>query len=201
MELTTLKATSRVLGAARNNGRMRKAGNVPATYYGKGIDAKTLTIDELDLRAVLVPGKRYTLLDLVIDGKGGNPAVVYEYQKDNITQKITHIDFLKIDESTLVKVRIPVRLNGMPVGVKNEGGILSQECRYIKLAVKPAEIPASFDLDISEIGAGVTFYAKDLPLANAQLVSPPKTCIFTISKGKVKEEKVEEAKPAKKGKK
>jgi len=201
MELTTLNATSRVLGAARNNGRMRKAGNIPAVYYGKGQDAVSIVVNDVELRSVLAPGKRYTLLDLVIDGKGGNPAVVYDYQKDNLTQKITHIDFLKIDETTPVKVRIPVRLNGMPVGVKNQGGVLSQETRYIKLAVKAPEIPASFDLDISEIGAGVTYYAKALPLGNAQLVSPPQTVIFTISKGKVeKEEKVEETK-GKKGKK
>ena len=201
MQLTTLNVTTRVLGAARNNGRMRKAGQIPATYYGKGMEAVSITVDEIALRNVLAPGKRYTLLDLVIDGKGGNPAVVYEFQKDNLTQNITHVDFLKIDEATAVKVRVPVRLNGMPVGVKNKGGVLSQETRYIKLAVKPSEIPVSFEVDISDVEDGVTYYAKDLPLGNAQLVSPAKLCIFTISKGKVqKEEKVEEVK-GKKGKK
>lgn len=201
MELTTLNATSRVLGAARNNSRMRKSGNIPAVYYGKGQEAVSITVNEVELRKVLAPGKRYTLLDLVIDGKGGNPAVVYELQKDNLTQKITHLDFLKIDENTPVSVRVAVRLNGIPVGVKNLGGVLSQECRYIKLAVKPAEIPASFEVDISDVGAGVTYYAKDLPLGNAQLVSPAKTCIFTISKAKVvKEENAADTK-GKKGKK
>ena len=201
MQLTTLNVTTRVLGAARNNGRMRKAGQIPATYYGKGMEAVSITVDEIALRNVLAPGKRYTLLDLVIDGKGGNPAVVYEFQKDNLTQNITHVDFLKIDEATSVKVRVPVRLNGMPVGVKNKGVVLSQETRYIKLAVKPSEIPVSFEVDISDVEDGVTYYAKDLPLGNAQLVSPAKLCIFTISKGKTqKEEKVEEVK-GKKGKK
>ncbi len=201
MQLTTLNVTTRVLGAARNNGRMRKAGQIPATYYGKGMESVSITVDEIALRNVLAPGKRYTLLDLVIDGKGGNPAVVYEFQKDNLTQNITHVDFLKIDEATAVKVRVPVRLNGMPVGVKNKGGVLSQETRYIKLAVKPSEIPVSFEVDISDVEDGVTYYAKDLPLGNAQLVSPAKICIFTISKGKSqKEEKVEEVK-GKKGKK
>jgi large subunit ribosomal protein L25 len=201
LKLTTLNATTRTLGAARNNGRMRKAGSIPAVYYGKGQEAVSVTVDDVELRSVLAPGKRYTLLDLTIDGKGGNPAVVYDYQKDNLTQKITHVDFLKIDSETPVKVRIPVRLNGVPSGVKNQGGVLSQENRYIKLAVKPAEIPASFDLDISEIGAGITYYAKALPLGNAQLVSPAQTVIFTISKAKiVKEEKAAETK-GKKGKK
>ncbi len=201
MQLTTLEVKSRALGKSGENGRLRKVGSIPATYYGKGAEAKNILVDEIALRNVLAPGKRYQLLDLVIDGKGGNAAIVYEFQKDNLTQTITHVDFLKVDAESPVKVRVPVRLNGMPVGVKNQGGVLSQETRYIKLAVKPAEIPASFEVDISEIGAGVTYYAKDLPLGNAQLVSPPKTCIFTISKGRTeKEEKAEDPK-AKKGKK
>ena len=39
MELTTLKATSRVLGASsREMQRLRKTGMIPAVYYGKGIE-------------------------------------------------------------------------------------------------------------------------------------------------------------------
>ena len=61
MELTTLKATSRVLGANRENARLRKAGQIPAVYYGKGIEAQNLSVADTDLRKVLAPGKRYTL--------------------------------------------------------------------------------------------------------------------------------------------
>ena len=141
MELTTLKATSRVLGANRENKRLRKAGQIPAVYYGKGTEAVNISVSAIDVRKVLAPGKRYTLLDLEIDGKAGNPAVIYNYQKDAITQAIDHIDFLKIDDNTMVKVRVPVKLSGLPVGVKTQGGVLAQETRYLMLAAKPACIP------------------------------------------------------------
>ena len=58
MQLTTLNVTTRVLGAARNNGRMRKAVQIPATYYGKGMESVSITVDEIALRNVLAPGKR-----------------------------------------------------------------------------------------------------------------------------------------------
>ena len=152
MELTTLKATSRVLGANRDNARLRKAGQIPAVYYGKGMEALNIAVSEIDVRKVLAPGKRYTLLDLEIDGKAGNPAVIYTYQKDAITQKITHIDFLKIAEDSMVKVRVPVKLNGLPVGVKTQGGVFSKEARYLVLAAKPACIPTVLEMDISDFG-------------------------------------------------
>jgi large subunit ribosomal protein L25 len=184
MQLTTLKVQARAVGSSRDSGRARKAGNVPAVYYGSGLNAVSITVSEKELEAVLAPGKRYTLLDLAIDGKGGNPAIVYQYQKNNISQKIIHVDFLKIDENTPIAVRIPVHLSGIPIGVKNQGGSLSQENHYLKLKAKPNDIPASIELDISEMPNNVTYYAEKLNIGKASLVSPKRTVIFTISKGR-----------------
>ena len=183
-----------MLGANRENARLRKAGQIPAVYYGKGIEAQNLTVSEMDLRKVLAPGKRYTLLDLEIDGKAGNPALVYNVQKDAITQKIIHVDFIKIAEDEFVKVRVPVKLSGLPIGVKTQGGVFAQEARYLVLAAKPACIPAVLDMDISNFETNVTFYAKDFKLPEGvQLASVPRTVIFSISS---KSKKKDAAAPA-----
>jgi len=184
MQLATLNAKARVAGSSRDSGRIRKTGDIPAIYYGKNSETLSISVSEKELEGVLAPGKRYTLLDLVIDGKGGNPAIVYQYQKHNISQKIIHIDFLKIDANTPIAIRVPVRLSGIPIGVKNQGGSLSQESHYLKLSAKPADIPASIELDISEMPNNTTYYAEKLDLGNAVLVSPKRTVIFTISKGR-----------------
>jgi large subunit ribosomal protein L25 len=105
----------------------------------------------------------------------------YSYQKDSISQQITHIDFLKIDDKTPVTVRVPVVLSGIPVGVKNQGGLFSQENRYLKLSVVPSKIPTNLSMDVSDFNAGTTFYAKDFNIGEASLISPPRTVIFTIS--------------------
>ncbi|MDR0518040.1 MAG: 50S ribosomal protein L25 [Fibromonadaceae bacterium] len=184
MQLTTLNATSRAVGSSRDSKRARKIGSIPAVYYGGGSDAVSISIVEKDLEEVLAPGKRHTLLDLVIDGKGGNPAIVYQYQKHSISQKIMHIDFLKIEENTPITVRVPVHLSGIPIGVKNQGGSLSQENRYLKLSAKPMDIPKGIELDVSEMPNNTTYYAEKLDIGQASLVSPKRTVIFTISKGR-----------------
>lgn len=184
MQLTILKAQSRKLTDSRANVRSRKLGLVPAVYYGQGQVPVHVSIDSVALRNVFAPGKRYTLLDLEIDGKSGNPALIYDYQKEAISQKITHVDFLRITDDSPVKVRVAVRLAGLPVGVKTEGGLLQQEKRYIYLNCKPSEIPAELVVNVDDYHAGVTFYAKDLQLGKATLASQPRTAIFTISKGR-----------------
>ena len=198
MELTTLKATSRVLGANRENKRLRKAGQIPAVYYGKGTEALNISVSAIDVRKILAPGKRYTLLDLEIDGKAGNPAIIYNYQKDAISQAIDHIDFLKIDEATPVKVCVPVKLSGLPVGVKTQGGVMAQETHYLMLSAKPTCIPTVLNLDISDFETNVTFYAKDFKLPEGvTLASVPRTVIFSISsKSKKKDAAADAAAPA-----
>lgn len=182
MELTKLVATSRVQGKSADSKRLRKAGQIPAVYYGKGQEAVNVSVSAIDVRKVLAPGKRYTLLDLVIDGKEGNAAVVYNYQKDPLTQEIIHIDFLEIDETTKVKVRVPVKLNGLPVGVKTQGGTFAQQNRYIQLAAVPTKIPTLIEMDISSYPAPTTFYAKDLPLTEGvELACTPRVVIFNIT--------------------
>lgn len=188
MQLTTFKASSRKLADSRANGRLRKQGAVPAVYYGQTQQPINISVNAADLRHVLAPGKRYTLLDLEIDGKSGNPALIYDYQKDALTQNITHIDFLKIDTTTTVKVRVPVRLSGVPVGVKTEGGMLQQENKYLKLVATPTEIPVAIEIDVSDFKSNTTFYARQLDLGKAKLASKPQTVIFTISKGRTSEE-------------
>jgi len=85
-------------------------------------------------------------------------------------------------------VRVPIRLSGIPIGVKNQGGNLSQESRYLKLSAKPSDIPASIELDVSEMPNNTTYYAEKLDLGKASLVSPKRTVIFTITKGREAEE-------------
>lgn len=184
MQLTTLKTQSRKLTDSRANVRIRKQGLVPAVYYGEGQAPVHVAVDADTLRLVFAPGKRYTLLDLEIDGKAGNPALIYDYQKDALTQKITHIDFLRIHDESRVKVRVAVRLVGLPIGVKTEGGLLQQEKRYIFLNCKPKQIPSELVVNVDDYHAGFTFYAKDLVVGDATLASQPKTAIFTISKGR-----------------
>ena len=47
MELTKLAATSRVLGKSRDNARLRKAGQIPAVYYGKGQESVNISVSAI----------------------------------------------------------------------------------------------------------------------------------------------------------
>jgi large subunit ribosomal protein L25 len=184
MELITLNVSSRNSGSTSDIKTLRKSGKIPAIYYGPTQEPMMLSVVAIDFRLVFGPGKRYILLDLVIDGKGGNPAIVYETQKDIMTREVQHIDFMKIEENKEINVTVPVKLEGVAVGVKTMGGSLYQERKTVRVRCKPSDIPTAYTVDISECPAPYTHYVEQLAPNNAKMVTAPRGVIFTISKGR-----------------
>jgi large subunit ribosomal protein L25 len=56
-----------------------------------------------------------------------------------------------------------VKLLGVPVGVKNEGGILDQVLREVEIECLPADIPSHIDVDVSNLGMHGVIRVSDLP--------------------------------------
>lgn len=191
MKLTTLKVDNRDAASKGALSAMRADGMIPAVFYGKTQEPINISVNEAELRKVM-GSKRYELLDLEIDGQSGNPAIIYEFERDIITQKITHVDFLEIKEDRELKIRVPIVLEGVPYGVKSEGGSLLQPTKRVRIACLPENIVNEYVLDISEAKSRTTFYAKDLNLVDATLVSNARAVIYTISKGRNQEEEEEE---------
>ena len=48
-------------------------------------------------------------------------------------------------------MRVRVKLLGVPIGVKAEGGILDQVLREVEIECLPADIPGHIDVDVSEL--------------------------------------------------
>jgi large subunit ribosomal protein L25 len=50
-----------------------------------------------------------------------------------------------------MKVEVPIQLVGVPVGVKEQGGILDQVLRELEIECLPGDIPAHIDVDVSQL--------------------------------------------------
>src|SRR5690606_16097117 len=77
-----------------------------------------------------------------------------------------------------------VTTEGIPVGVKTQGGIFSVAKKFVKLRAKVQDIPDSFHIDVSEMPSGKTFYVQDLQFDKGVFVTPPRTALFGVSEGR-----------------
>ena len=176
-----MSETALVVESRANTGKgavrkLRAAGRIPAILYGQGKESVPLTIDPRALEKVLKTGGANALLDLTVEGRTdlGNPvALVKELQRHPIRGTILHADLYQVDLTKTVEVEVPIHLLGKAKGI-DFGGILEHSLREVALECLPRSIPASIEVDVSNMEIGDVIHVRDLALpAGVSLVSDP----------------------------
>ncbi|MBI3982581.1 MAG: 50S ribosomal protein L25 [Gemmatimonadetes bacterium] len=164
-------------GVAR---KLRLAGRVPAVLYGHGRSTDALSLSAFDLeRALIGHGVGSTLVDLTIDGSTVK-TLIREIQRHPLRAAIMHVDFFEIHAGEKIKVEVPVHLVGSPEGVRNAGGVLDQIMRTIQIEVLPERIPEYFEVDVTHLNIGKSLHVRDIPIADATVLSDPDATLCTV---------------------
>lgn len=178
----TLTAQSRQQtgkGAART---LRRDGRVPAVIYGHGREPQPLTVDGTALQKMLVGiSASSTLFDVAVDERPPVKALIREIQRDVIQHnQIIHVDLYEVRADEKITVRVPVRLVGVPDGVRNFGGVLDQVIRDLEVRVFPADIPEHVDLDVTSLTIGHSLFVRDLKVEKAEIMADGDLPVCTV---------------------
>jgi large subunit ribosomal protein L25 len=159
---------------------LRNELKVPAVLYGPEIDENIhFSIDESDLEKILSVSET-KLQNLTVDGKEYK-TLLKNVEFDPVTDRPLHADFYVLDPKTPVKLKVPVRLNGIARGVRDGGGRVFQPLRIVRVKVLPEKIPAQFVLDISDLGIGDSLHVSELDLEGIDPLDDPRRTIVTIA--------------------
>jgi large subunit ribosomal protein L25 len=121
------------------------------------------------------------LLKLAGTGKERH-CMVRELEKNPVTRQVVHVDFQRIDLKQKVRVEVPIELVGMPLGVKNEGGIVDFISRQVEVECLPTVIPQHLKVDIGELHVGEHIEASALTLPEGVvLMVEPERVIVSVS--------------------
>ena len=143
--------------------RVRVAGSIPAVVYGAQQPSMAVTVDPKQIRRILHSESGHnTIFDLSVAGLTTKVMVV-DWQNDPIKGGLIHIDMKRIAMDKAIRVQVPIQLQGIPIGVKTQGGILDQVLREITVECLPADIPGHIDVDVSELAFGMVIRVADLP--------------------------------------
>ena len=144
--------------------RVRVAGKIPAVVYGAGQDAVAVTVDPRVVTKILHSEAGHnTIFDLSVEGSALVKAMIVDWQHEPIKGKLLHIDFKRIAMNKAMRVSVPVLLSGIPVGVKNSGGILDQVLREVEIECLPSDIPDHLDIDVTDLELYGAIHISDLP--------------------------------------
>ncbi len=144
--------------------RLRATGKVPAVLYGRGAEPRAITVDWRELRVALTTDKGLNaLINLEVDGTR-TPAIVKEMQRHPVRRDVLHIDFLSVDVDKPIATDVPIVLEGEPILVLREQGVVDQIMNAIIVHAKPDRIPGHLSVDVSALEIGHTLTVADLVL-------------------------------------
>src|SRR5580698_8475355 len=144
--------------------RVRVAGKIPAVLYGSGHEAVAVELDPKQILKILYSESGHnTIFDVEVAGQSAAKAMIVDWQREPIKDQLIHIDLKRIALDKLLRVSVAVKLLGIPVGVKAEGGILDQVLREVEIECLPADIPSHIDVDVTGLAMHGVLRVSDLP--------------------------------------
>jgi large subunit ribosomal protein L25 len=159
----TVEARTRT---GKNSARqIRAEGLIPGIIYGKGIDPVPVTVKPKELATALSgESGMNTILKLKGGEHEGGLVIVTELLRDSLKRTMLHVDLHKLNMDNKIRVHVPVRLVGSPIGVK-EGGLLDFATHSLDIECLPTQIPEHIDVDVTDLSIGQSIHVSDLKLA------------------------------------
>lgn len=177
---------------------LRKEGFIPAVVYGLNEPPAALTIQAKIVARILA--SETGMNSVVYMQREGTDikrhVILKEVQRDPVTRRLVHVDFMRVDPNHKVKVHVPIKLQGVPVGVKAMGGLLDFVHRSVVVECLPSLIPTHIDVDVSALDIGDTIRLDQLNLPTTLRIIGDAHDVVAAVKGKAAEEVVATAETA-----
>ena len=163
---------------------VRRAGRVPAVIYGDRKDPLTISLDPRDVdRELHKPGFFATLVDIDVEGKK-HRVLPRDVQFDPVSDRTTHVDFLRVAQDTQVTVNVPVAfLNEEESPGLKRGGVLNVVRYEIEFVCRANAIPPQIEVDLTglEIGDSVHISQVHVPEGATPTIADRDFTIATVA--------------------
>ncbi len=181
--MTTINATLRAQAGKGTARATRRAGNVPVVIYGNKQEPVMLAVNTKEMEAISRKAGFFTQLFEVKAGKDTWQALARDAQRDPVTEALLHVDFMRVDPKTRIKVEVPVKFinSDKAPGIKR-GGVLNIVMHEIELWVAATKIPSHLPIDLTGLEINDSVHSATLALPEgAELVAKEEFTVVTIA--------------------
>jgi large subunit ribosomal protein L25 len=181
-EKILVKAEKREGRGKNMNRRLRAEGKIPVVVYGGGTESLSAAADLKDLAAILRTDTGVnTVFSLDIPGEGVNDVIFQDRQIDPIRGRLIHADLRRFARGEKIEMTVPIHLIGEPEALKEEGAVLTQALREIKVLCEPANTPDSIDVDVVGLTSDHAVHVSDLKVGpGIEIHESPETVVASI---------------------
>ena len=157
-DISILNAFSRDDTGSNSTKKVRQDNKIPAIIYGDGKNPQPISLNIKDLRIAINQSSFVNkIYDLSIE-KTKTRVIVQDISQNPVTDRLEHIDFLRVNDNTKVTIEVPVKFTNeaLSPGLKR-GGVLNVVRYTVEVVCPVKNIPENFEfnLDGLEIGDSI----------------------------------------------
>lgn len=166
---------------------IRTSSRVPGVIYG--FSQKPISI-EADYQKLLKILRDAGTSNLVLIKMAGQEirVIVREFQQNPVSDKITHVDFMAVDEKKPLFTKVPLEFVGISKLVREQGAQLNKKASTVDVKCLPADLPAKIEVDISVLTeVGQKLLISDLKKINERvtITNDPNNPVASITMPKL----------------
>lgn len=160
---------------------LRLKGLLPAEFYGKGVKNTSIQLNYGAFRRLFKTAGKNTVIELSVDGKAKHNVLVHDIQRDPISDKLIHVDFINVRMDQVISAQIPLKFIGNAPAVKDFGGILTYNLDEISVKCLPKDLVQSIEVSVAPIVDLHSFVrVKDVIVPEGITVTnPPEEVVVT----------------------
>lgn len=170
---------------------LRKQDLIPCVLYGCKKENTNFTVSKSAVRKLIYSPDVFEV-KLTIDNKVCS-AVIKEIQFHPVSDNILHIDFLEVDDKKPIVFKVPVKTEGLAVGVK-AGGKLSLEMKRMKVKGLCKNIPECVTVNVENLEVGKSIKAGELSFPNIEIVDNKESLVVCVKSTRAAKAAAEAAK-------
>lgn len=143
---------------------IRKAGKVPAVFYGKKEVTTIISIPKNDFLKIWKEAGESSVVTLETPW-GVKESLIQDVDIDPVSGGPRHADFYVFEKDHKVEVELPLEFVGISPAVKELGGVLVKVRHELKVEAMPRDLPHHINVDLNFLaGLGDQILAKDIVL-------------------------------------
>lgn len=132
--------------------KLRRAGVLPASVYGKDVKSVSLQLPTDLFKKALDTVGETGLVGLEVNGDV-LPVLIHNVQIDPVTDELLHADFLKVNLAEKVTATVPIEFIGESPAEKSGEGIVVHQMNEIEVEALPTDFPEKITVDVSSLVA------------------------------------------------
>ncbi|MCB2083437.1 MAG: 50S ribosomal protein L25/general stress protein Ctc [Sphingomonadaceae bacterium] len=179
----TLPAETRERAGKGASRALRREGRVPAVIYGGKEEPTTIHVEEKALVKLLMTGHFMNSLVNIELGKDSVRTLPKDVALHPVTDRPTHVDFLRLAKGAKIDVSVPVVFVNEEAspGLK-KGGVLNVVRHELELVCDADKIPSEIAIDVTgkEVGDSIHISEIALPEGSESAITDRDFTIATL---------------------